>query len=49
MDKPLGPEVALQILCDAIRMYAAEEARLRREYSITPEELRQTPAGSRWS
>jgi inorganic pyrophosphatase len=44
VDRPLGPDVAVQILCAAIKLYAAEESRLRQEYTIAPERLRQTPA-----
>jgi inorganic pyrophosphatase len=47
VDRPLGPDVAVQVLCEAINLYAADEARLRREYSIRPEQLRQTPAQCR--
>ena len=43
VDRPLGPDVAVQVLCEAINLYAADEARLRHEYTVTPAQLRQTP------
>jgi inorganic pyrophosphatase len=44
VDRPLGPEAALQVLCAAVNLYATDEVRLRQECRITPEQLRQTPA-----